>query len=123
MRLIFVYNANAGIAAGIVDSIHKTVSPATYACSLCAITHGAFAMDKKWKAYLAQIDMPIAFYHRPDFKRTFPDRRGEVLPLIAIERNGEMEILIAADGLNAAASLDELMNTLDAALSQFADKR
>ena len=26
MKLLFVYNANAGIAAGIMDSIHKTVS-------------------------------------------------------------------------------------------------
>jgi hypothetical protein len=40
MKLLFVYNADSGLAAALFDSAHKLLSPQTYACNLCALTHG-----------------------------------------------------------------------------------
>jgi len=51
-RLVIVYNANAGLMAGVMDSVHKIVSPSTYPCQLCAVTYGLTSMRKEWRAFL-----------------------------------------------------------------------
>ena len=48
-RLIFVYNADGGRLAGLQDMFHKILSPATYSCSLCAVTYGATSMRPEWQ--------------------------------------------------------------------------
>lgn len=116
MKLLFVYNADAGIAAGIMDSIHKTVSPATYPCSLCAITYGAVRMDPKWKAWLEAQPFESVFYHRPDFRAAYPERLVD-LPAILIERNGRTEILVGADDFGNAATIDKLIAMIEQRLA------
>lgn len=115
MKLIFVYNANAGIAAGIMDSIHKTLSPATYACDLCAITYGALRMDPKWKAWLAAQPFDSVFHHRPDFRQAYPDVRVD-LPVILVERDGRVETLVAATEFKSAPSVDQLIALIESRL-------
>jgi hypothetical protein len=115
MKLIFVYNANAGIAAGIMDSIHKTLSPATYPCSLCAITYGALRMDPNWKAWLKAQAFESVFHHRPDFRTAYPQVAVD-LPVILIERAGHCETLVAADEFGGAASVDKLIALIESRL-------
>jgi hypothetical protein len=115
-RLIFVYNANAGIAAGIIDSIHKTLSPKTYECSLCAITYGAFAMDRRWKAWLKTLPHDVVFHHRPDFRDAFPAHAGAALPAVFIARGPALETLLGPAAIGAAGSVDGLIAALEAAL-------
>jgi hypothetical protein len=122
MRLIFVYNAKAGVVAGLMDTIHKTVSPSTYACSLCAITHGALAMNKTWKAYLAGLGIPMDFYHRPDFRAAFPAQADLTLPLIGTLVDGRVEVLASAQELGALDSLDGLMTLVDSRLSALRER-
>jgi hypothetical protein len=117
-RLVFVYNANAGIVAGIMDSIHKTVSPSTYECSLCAITYGAFTMDRRWKAWLASLPLDVVFYHRPDFRAAYPQVVDIALPLVLYERAGNLEPLLASSEIAAAGSVDALIAALEARLAQ-----
>jgi len=112
-RLIFVYNADAGLAQGILDSVHKLVSPATYRCSLCAVTHGALRMDPKWRAWLKQLPVPPAFYHRDDSPFT-----GIELPVVLIQREGAAEVLIPAERLNTLRSVDALIAAIEAELRE-----
>jgi hypothetical protein len=105
MKLIFVYNAEAGFLNGMMDSFHKTLSPDTYECALCAITHGFFTMDKGWRAYLKASPMEAAFFHRKDFAQTYPNATVE-LPAILLDREGALTELVGAPA----------MTTLDAAL-------
>ena len=35
-----IYNADGGLVNGALDLLHKTFSPATYACRLCDVTYG-----------------------------------------------------------------------------------
>ena len=116
MRLIFVYNAKAGVLNGLMDSVHKTVSPGTYECDLCAITHGFFTMDKAWRAYLKALPMEAAFYHKPDFSEAFPTHKTMALPMIALDRDGVLEPLIAADQFKTLKTVDALAAALDGAL-------
>lgn len=108
MKLVFVYNANAGIAAAIMDSIHKTLSPATYACSLCAITYGAVRMDPAWKAWLKARHADSVFYHRDDFFAAYTDLMI-TLPAILVEHDGIMTPLLSSTQIAAADSVDRLI--------------
>jgi hypothetical protein len=114
-RLIFVYNANAGIVAGLLDSIHKTVSPATYECSLCGITYGKLMMDRRWKAWLKTLPHEPRFYHRPDFRAAYP-AITIALPAILIEHGNRIVPLMTADDIATAGSVDALIAALRARL-------
>ena len=65
MKLLMVYNAEAGFMNGVMDSMHKLFSPATYQCRLCELTHGTFGMHQEWKAFIEQLNIPFEFFHRP----------------------------------------------------------
>ena len=110
-RLVLVYNADAGIVAGVFDSIHKLASPATYPCSLCAVTYGTFAMDPEWRRYLAALPVPVAFYHRPDFRTAFGKAAEIQLPLIALDNDG-LTILLHAAELARLTTVDALIAAL-----------
>jgi hypothetical protein len=110
-RLIFIYNADGGIVQGILDSVHKTLSPATYACSLCAITYGAFTMDRRWRAWLQALPVPSVFYHKDD-----SPYRDIALPVVLVERAGEVEVLASAAQLNELGSVDALIAEIEARL-------
>jgi hypothetical protein len=116
MKLVFVYNANAGIAAGIIDSIHKTISPATYPCSLCAITYGALWMDPKWKAWLKAQPFKSIFYHRPDFRAAWPDVTID-LPAILVEQNATLTPLLASNDFADVQSVNALITLIETRLS------
>lgn len=117
MRLIFVYNAEAGLVNGMLDSVHKLVSPATYDCSLCAITYGAFAMNRGWRDYIQGLPFETAFYHRKDFAAAFPNAQA-ALPAIFYEEAGFLTPLITAPEMKALKTVDALVAALNAALQE-----
>ncbi len=116
-RLVFVYNANAGLLAGAIDSVHKTLSPDSYACNLCAVTHGIFAMRPQWRQYLKELPIDADFYHRPDFRVAFPQLAGERLPLVGRVEQEQFTILLDADALGKIATVDELVAALQTKLA------
>jgi hypothetical protein len=117
-RLIFVYNANAGIAAAIMDSVHKTLSPSTYECSLCAITYGAFTMDRRWRAWLKAVPYEAVFYHRPDFRAAFPAHADARLPAVFMGQGETLDQLLSAPEIAASESVDGLIAMLEKKLAQ-----
>ncbi len=116
-RLVFVYNANEGLVAGLLDLVHKTVSPATYACSLCGVTYGPLGMKAQWCEWLKSLPFESAFFHRPDFRAAYPYAAGWPLPLVARERDGALAVLLGADELAALPGLDALIAALAARLA------
>lgn len=117
MKLIFVYNANEGLAAGVLDSIHKVVSPSTYACDLCALTHGAFRMDPKWRAWLKAQRFETIFYHRPDFRAAYPALAQIRLPVVLAAHGSTMETLISASDFASIRGIDPLIARIEDRLS------
>ena len=111
-RLIFIYNADGGIAQGLLDSVHKALSPETYACTLCAITYGMFRMDPAWRDWLRRLTVPAVFQHKDD-----TPYRDVALPAVLIDRDGRVETLLDAATLNALGSVDALIATLEARLA------
>jgi len=117
-RLLLVYNADAGIVAGLFDLAHKLVSPATYPCSLCGVTYGTLGMRAEWRDYLAELPLPVAFFHRPEFHAAYPALTAAPLPLIAVDDGGVVTVVLGAAALAPLGSVAALIAALDSALDR-----
>ena len=102
-RLLFVYNADGGLLPGLKDLFHKILSPATYPCSLCAVTYGATSMRPEWSAFIKALPVPVDFLHRDEFVRGYPRWARHPLPAaFAADSGGELTPFIEAPELDAA---------------------
>ncbi|AHJ97981.1 hypothetical protein [Hymenobacter swuensis] len=81
-ELLFVYNADAGLLNGVLDTLHKTFAPATYPCSLCAVTYGARTMYPEWRVFLERLPARTQFLHRDELARQYPALRATSLPVV-----------------------------------------
>jgi len=106
--LVFVYNADRGLFNMMADISHKVLSPSTYPCNLCALTHGAFSMRKEWRDFLAKIKPPLTFLHRDEFRKEF--KLEDDLPAIYIKdlRTDNLRPFINAPTLKALTGLEDL---------------
>jgi hypothetical protein len=72
-RLLFVYNADSGLFNTLADIGHKLLSPATYRCRLCTLTHGYFRERHEWRELAASLEAECRFLHRDEFRERYPD--------------------------------------------------
>lgn len=114
--LIFIYNADGGAFNALGDMVHKIVSPATYPCSLCALTYGAVAMRGEWRRFLGRVGVPHLFLYRDEFRGDLDNRE---LALPAILLGGETDpphVLVSAAELDALPDLTALIALVEARL-------
>ena len=111
MKLIFVYNADSGLFNTVSDIAHKVLSPKTYSCNLCALTHGHFKIKQDWVEFLEQIDAELEFLHRDEFLNNYqlPDPR---LPAIFIETETGLLPFLDNILINNLQSLKELKTAI-----------
>ena len=129
-KLIFIYNADSGRLAAMLDSVKKMVrSPK--ACALCTITHGLVRKRTEWEEIECRLGLPTKYYHRddmPDSIAGFLKDEGLRLPVVLRELDdsdgGGYSVAVAAGALEecrgGAACLGGL---LDQALADSADSR
>lgn len=114
--LIFVYNANGGLLSALGDAVHKLASPATYPCSLCALTYGAVSKRPAWRAFLARVGLSALFLYRDEFRADL-DTRDLPLPAILLGDDGPApEVLVSAAELDALPDLASLIALIEARL-------
>ena len=117
-ELCFVYNAQSGVAHALMDYVHKIVSPATYACSLCGVTYGNLGMRRQWADYLRALPFKTRFFYQD----TLPSHLDSVrLPAAFIVENNEWVHLIGQEEMDAAKTLDALIDLCDGKLSAYMD--
>lgn len=113
--LIFVYNADSGIFSGLKDLWHKTVSPQTYDCQLCAVTYGPLGMNREWRDFVRALDRDVRFLHRDELR----DQHGVTdIPLPAafeVQPDGALREWLSAPEMRSAATLEDLMGLVQAA--------
>lgn len=113
-KLLFIYNAETGFFNKLTDFAHKAISPATYDCNLCALTHGTFTMRQEWADYIKSLPLETAFIYRDEWKF---GRENLEYPLVALQTGqDEVKVLLAAAELNKLRNLEELKQVLNAAL-------
>jgi hypothetical protein len=105
--LVFVYNADGGVFNTLADAAHKIFSPRTYACNLCALTHGAVRMRGEWKQFLEGLGRPLEFLHADELASRY-GLKGVGLPAIFTKGGGGLKLLAGADSVNACRTLSEL---------------
>jgi hypothetical protein len=110
-KLVFVYNADSGVFNLLSDVAHKILSPATYACNLCRVTHTNFGMKKEWREFLESLDQPLEFLHADEFRAKYKFETIE-LPAIFKEENGELILTVSAVAINDCQTIDDLKDRL-----------
>ncbi len=105
--LVFVYNADSGVFNALADAAHKVFSPRTYACNLCALTHGAVRMRGGWREFLEGLGRPLQFLHADELAGRY-GVRNVALPAVFVEGGGRLKVLAGADAVNACRTLEDL---------------
>ena len=111
-KLIFVYNADAGLMNGIFDSFHKILSPNTYSCSLCKITYNAVGMRPAWKSFLSILEINTEFLHKDEFINQFGESDKIALPTIFIVDKNQFLSFVSKEEIDKA-DLSELMKRIE----------
>ncbi len=110
MKLIFVYNANSGKLSAALDIAHKIISPSTYQCNLCSLTHSTFTERDVWKKFREESDTELVFYHKDEFENEF--NKKCTYPIVLKEENGELTEYITTDKINAINDVEDLIAQL-----------
>ncbi|MBF0256327.1 MAG: hypothetical protein HQL47_07670 [Gammaproteobacteria bacterium] len=105
--LLFVYKADSGLFNTASDIAHKLISPQTYACNLCALTHGYFSMRKDWAGFLQQLDLPCEFRHRDELTDE-PGVDASQLPAIYRWWQGAWHCCASPEQIQACTDLEQL---------------
>ncbi|AUX68167.1 hypothetical protein CHX26_00330 [Porphyrobacter sp. HT-58-2] len=116
-RLILVYNADSGWQNAVKDAAWKVVRPATYPCSLCALTYGWVAMHGRWRRFLDGLAMAKVFHHKDDFAAAFPQMEVALPAILLAEAGGAPRVLVSAAELDALADLHALIALVEARLA------
>ena len=115
-ELIFVYNADSGLKNAILDGAHKVLSPATYNCNLCQLTHGAFMEKKVWKEFRERHPIPMTFLHKDEFMKEYASKFGHKFdfPLVLGATQSGFEVVIGTEDLNGLSETEALITMLEA---------
>ena len=106
-KIIFIYNANSGLINAVKDYFHKKRSPETYECNLCMQTFSGVSMNKSWKSYINDLDIPTEFLHRDEFEKKY-DVKDAKYPSAYLRNGSIMKVFITVDEMNKVKSLDEM---------------
>ena len=106
MELVFVYNAESGKLSALLDLGHKMVSPESYKCNLCSLTHGNFTERKEWKRFKESTLLNLVFLHKDEFEREYGKRFS--YPIV-LKRDKELEVFISTEELNEIGSPTQLI--------------
>jgi len=110
--LVFVYNADSGLVNTLLDIGHKIVSPQTYSCNLCALTHSTFSMRDEWKQFVAHLDCQIEFLHRDELSERY-GLHDVALPAIFLKIPTGLQPWIGQEEINRCHSLAELKQLVE----------
>ena len=106
MELILVYNVESGKLSALLDLGHKIVSPESYKCNLCSLTHGNFTERKEWKRFKESTSLDLVFLHKDEFERETGKRFS--YPIV-LKRDKGLKVFITTEELNKITSPTQLI--------------
>lgn len=110
-QLIFVYNADTGFFNLVSDMGHKLLSPDTYQCNLCMITHSHFGMRETWKKFFETLDAELTFLHRNEFQEQY-GVQDAALPAVFIKDDQGVSEWLSADVINRCENTEDLQQAI-----------
>lgn len=123
MKLIFVYNATSGALQALLDTVHKMVSPDTYPCELCELTHGVFKEKEEWSRFRQSLEIPALFVHKDEFLKQYRSKwlPKYDFPIVLIEVNGSLEIAIAKEAFERLKTSEDLIKAVQKVVLVYRD--
>jgi hypothetical protein len=116
-ELIFVYNADNDLVAEVFGFAHKILSPRTYACNLCKVSYGVFAMKREWKEFLGSLSQRKVFLYRNEFRKAFADFKEAALPVVLAKSGDRIFVLAPAKQIKAQKDVNGLMELIKGRLA------
>ena len=109
-KLIFVYNAKSDKINVLIDFGHKIISPLTYECDLCKLTHSNLGERKEWKRFQKESKIEIEFYHKDEFESLFST--SYKYPVILKNKDLKFSILLDSKDLGKIENVTELIKRI-----------
>lgn len=109
MKLIFVYNADSGVLNTVKDIGQKLLSPQSYNCFLCSLTHGTFRENPDWKKFREDASTEMEFLHRNEFQK---EHEAEIDYPCIIKQTDTMEVVVSKEQLGNFAALEDLIHAV-----------
>ena len=103
-EMIFVYNASSDFFSRLSDFAHKIISPETYSCNLCQITHGNTGMHREWAEFIQELPYKVSFEYKDQWL-SYHD-----FPIVLLKKGDEIITFLSPEELNNAGSLEELIS-------------
>jgi hypothetical protein len=116
-QLIFAYNSDKGLFGSLTDFAHKIISPATYQCQLCALTHGNFSMKSEWKSFMEMLPVKALFLYKNEFLKKYEISTS--FPAVFIEKNGMLKTFLSTENIEQFKTLQELIDAISFKLSKY----
>lgn len=113
-QIIFIYNARSGPVHTLLDIGHKVISPGTYKCNLCLITHHTLGVKKQWQEFLDTLPIAAVFLHQDELKNSYHHLAQIPAPTIVYTSKAmaKPQVLVSQAQLNQITSLSELITIL-----------
>ena len=111
MELIFCYNARSGLTNGLIDLVHKTISPSTYKCNLCFITY-TYKRRDLWKKFIEEFHIKISFIYKEHLHSLKLSKYDNQLPCCFLKEKGEYKVIITKEELNLYSNEKELIDAI-----------
>ncbi|MCM8535913.1 MAG: hypothetical protein NE334_08255 [Lentisphaeraceae bacterium] len=118
-KLIFIYNADSGKLNALGDSLHKFISPSTYKCGLCRLTHGFFKEKKEWSEFLSQLDLDAKFLHRDELVGDLSHLKSYEAPVVLYDQGDSVEELINSASFQNISEINKLISAIHSALALY----
>jgi len=90
-----------------LDFVHKILSPVTYKCNLCKLTHTNFGEHKVWKAFKEASSTPMTFYHIDEFEKLYS--QVFVYPVVLKKEGNTLSELFGAQDIGRFKTSEELI--------------
>jgi len=114
MKILFIYNADSGKVNSLFDIAHKVVSPSTYKCSLCSLTHDALSEKSEWKKFKNTSRHDLQFLHKDEFEAQYPARYE--YPVV-LDVTDEAKVLLSASQLKQFKNTRDLITNIEKLVS------
>lgn len=114
--LLFVYNAESGLANALVDTGRRIFRPKEYACALCQITYGPFGMKNDWKKFISELPYEVSFLHKDELAEKFKKMDLDY-PCLVLEDSDDIKIIINGTEFRKIKDLDTLQKKVVEGLS------
>ena len=119
-KIIFVYNATSGKVNGLLDIAHKLISPKTYQCSLCAITHDTFSENEQWKQFRETTKLSLEFLHSDEFESNYKSIDTKY-PVILLHENQKLTEWISKNDIEKIETTKELIELIKEKTKNFSN--